>query len=171
MRYQYYLESICKVESSFSEIDKIVERYERLIYANNQLKSEIEKSKQETMNVNYRFKKEKEDTQNQIFELNSQLVQTRRELDQIIKERRLNEEIFLAQDRQKMRTGRLIGNLEMSIRNLSIRCDATRRYKVVRKVKIEEMDAMQQLDVIEQRLMDLVAIKQAAVDAASSKAT
>jgi len=169
MQFQFYLESVCKTESSFSEIEKIVERYERLMYANNHLKSEIEKSKQETMSINYRVKKEKEDRQNKIFELNSQLVQTRKELDRIQKERRSKEDLFLVQDRLKTRTERLIGNLEMSIRNLSARCDMTRMYKVGRKVKVEEMDPLQQLDIIQLRLLDLLYIKQAASDSMSSK--
>jgi hypothetical protein len=158
MQYHAYLESICKVETSFDEIDKICKRYEVLIYANNQLKNEIEKNKSETKNLNYRFKLEKEERQNRIFELNSQLVRTRKKYDLTNKDRRNKEGQLSLLDKGHTKTERLIGYLDMIIKNLSIRCDSTRKSKVGRKVKVEDLDPIQQLEVISLRLSDLIEI-------------
>jgi flagellar biosynthesis chaperone FliJ len=119
MRYQTFLESVCIEELYFSEIDTILKRYERLMSINNEIKNHIYNSKQELIDVNSRIKKDMEDHQIKIFEFNSKITQAIKELDKIIKERKISEEQVFIKTREKLKNERLISKIEMSITNLN----------------------------------------------------
>ncbi|KAL9641911.1 hypothetical protein ABK040_000849 [Willaertia magna] len=129
--YQNYLSNVAKIENNTFEddIDKILKRYEILIYSIKELNKEIENKKNLIKQVNNDYKNFQKQLQNQLFELNATLTLKRSLLDKIKGKIQHVEIHHLKQETKYIHYTQLYSKVCMSIRNLQERCEDTRKYK------------------------------------------
>lgn len=157
--YQYYLENVCKAESSYDEIDKILKRQETLSGANKDLQENMDMNKQAAQQVNQLLKKEQKDGQTIIFELNSTLANRKDELEKLRTARRIKDDEQKNIETKNVQASQQLSQIIMSINNLFKRCQETRRVapqSLQQEPQSEEERTLSYLDVITNRIHDLI---------------